>query len=359
MSSRTALAAIRRLAALGLPSRIAFPEFVSLLHDLTPFDTASMLWLGADFRPVEVFNNHATPQDVVARYATRWFNADEARYYPRQADMLTDPALQVIRVSDFTSDLAETEIYDEIYRQADHHWIVGLALMDGRKPIGNLGLGRPKRRRDFTDQELAALRLARPYIVQALTREDPPLSWAEPDAEDETGFLVADVQGRVVHASRGAWRLLHGVCGAPANLDLLLDQVHARARPMLLQLGARITDALKGVRAAPARLDTVTAYGRFVVRAYALDDQGGEVQAIGVHIEKRLPIAVKMLRSQAFRALTQREQDVAQMLAAGLPYPQIAQRLGAGQSTIVTHVRNLGQKLGASGREDIVRVLCA
>jgi len=163
MSSRTALAAIRRLAALGLPSRIAFPEFVSLLHDLTPFDTASMLWLGADFRPVEVFNNHATPQDVVARYATRWFNADEARYYPRQADMLTDPALQVIRVSDFTSDLAETEIYDEIYRQADHHWIVGLALMDGRKPIGNLGLGRPKRRRDFTDQELAALRLARQF----------------------------------------------------------------------------------------------------------------------------------------------------------------------------------------------------
>ena len=53
------------------------------------------------------------------------------------------------------------------------------------------------------------------------------------------------------------------------------------------------------------------------------------------------------------------EQDVAQALSKGLSYPQIAEQLGLGSSTVVTHVRSLGQKLGCGGREEIVAALCA
>jgi DNA-binding CsgD family transcriptional regulator len=186
------------------------------------------------------------------------------------------------------------------------------------------------------------------------------MTWPTTDAEDTTGFLVADLQGRIVHASVGAWRLLHGAAGLPADVQRMQDLTHAWAKPLLLGLAQRVTCAAAGAEAAPARMDAVTAYGRFVVRAYALDSgSGDDVRAIGVQIERRVPIALKMLRSPVFRALTQREQDVAQQLAAGLSYPQIADRLGLGPSTVVTHVRNLDQKLGTGGRDDIVQTLSA
>lgn len=355
-----AMAALQRLAAFGLPSRTAFPEFVRLLHELAPFDTASMVWLGSDFAPVDYYSNQDRSTPLLARYAERWFDADEARFYPRQSEMQTNPALRVTRVSDFTPDLGETEIYDEVYRHARHHWIAALTLNDGLKPFGNLGLGRPPGAADFSDEQIRLLKLARPYIVQALGREAPILDQPDPDIEDETAFLVADLEGRILHASRGGLRLLQGAAGQPTDLRLMRDREQDWARPMLARLGARVSRNLAGDGGAPARLDAATAYGRFVVRAYALSGIGrGEAGAIGVQVERRLPARVKMLRSAAFRGLSRREQDVAQALSKGLSYPQIAAQLGLGSSTVVTHVRSLGQKLGCGGREEIVAALCA
>lgn len=355
-----AMAALQRLAAFGLPSRTAFPEFVNLLGELAPFDTAAMLWLGPDLAPVDSYSNQDGPPHLLARYAERWFDADEARFYPRQTEMQTNPALRVMRVSDFTPNPGETEIYDEIYGQARHHWIAGLALNDGLKPIGNLGLGRPRGAGDFSDEEIRLLKLARPYVVQALSREAPVLDQPGADLEDETGFLVADLDGRILHASRGGLRLLQGAAGQPTDLKLMRDREQDWARPMLARLGARVSRNLAGAGGGPARLDAATAYGRFVVRAYALSGIGrGEAGAIGVQIERRLTAGVRMLRSPAFRSLSGREQDVAQALSRGLSYPQIADQLGLGSSTVVTHVRSLGQKLGCGGREEIVAKLCA
>jgi DNA-binding CsgD family transcriptional regulator len=358
--ARNAASAVQRLAALGLPDRLAFPEFVGALNDVAPFDTAAMLWLSPDGRPIDTFVSAESGPEPVTRYATRWFNAEEAAYYPTQAAMQGSPALQVLRVSDYTPGFGETELYDEVYRVARHHWIAGVALRDGNRPIGNLGLGRPPGAQDFTDAEMASLRLIRPYLVQALGRAPDLVAWPDLDLEDDTAILVTDFEGRVLHASPGAWQLLHGAAGVPADPARLSDQIHGWAEPVLKRLVGALSDSLSGAAARPARLDTITPYGRFVLRAYALEPQtDGPTGRVGVQIEKRLPISLKMLRSPAFRALTGREQDVARLLATGLSYPLIAERLGLGASTVVTHVRNLAHKLGANSREEIVSALCA
>ena len=358
--ARNAMTAVQRLAALGLPDRLAFPEFVSALADVAAFETAAMLWLGPDHQPVDTYVNVDQGPELVTRYATRWFNAEEARYYPRQDEMQTNPALGVIRVSDFSPDFGETELYDEVYREAGHHWIAGLALRDGHRPIGNLGIGRPRGARDFDDHEMRMLRLVRPYIVQALARPHDLEQWPDNDLEDDAAILITDADGRVLHASPGAWRLLHGAAGIPADLSLLKDRIYDWAKPLLRDLAGRVIAALTGPGGAPARMDSVTAYGRFVLRAYALEPRAGDAgRTVAIQIERRLPIGLKMLRSPVFRALTPREQDVARMLATGLSYPLIGERLGMGASTVVTHVRSLGHKLGAGGREEIVSALCA
>lgn len=354
------MAALQRLAAQGLPDRVAFPEFVSLLSEVAPFETAAMLWLGPDYRPIDTYINVDSGPELITRYATRWFNAEEGRYYPRQNEMQLNPALSVIRVSDYTPAFGETELYDEVYSGGRHHWIAGLALRDGDRPIGNLGVARPPNARDFSDYEMRHLRLVRPYIVQAVGRAANLDAWPDDDAEDAAAILVTDLDGRVLHASPGAWRLLHGAAGVPADLAVLRDRVYEWARPLLRQLATRVDDGMAGAGGGPARMDTVTAYGRFVIRAYALAPNAeGEGRTVGVQIEKRLPVGLKMLRSPAFRSLTPREQDVARMLATGLSYPVIGDRLGMGASTVVTHVRSLGQKLGVGSREEIVSTLCA
>jgi DNA-binding CsgD family transcriptional regulator len=358
--ARNAMAALQRLAALGLPDRVAFPEFVSLLSEVAPFDTAAMLWLSPDYRPIDAYITVDSGPELITRYATRWFDAEEARYYPRQKEMQLNSALSVIRVSDYTPAFGETELYDEVYASAGHHWIAGLALRDGDRPIGNLGIARPPKARDFSDAEMRLLRLVRPYIVQAVGRAPNLDDWPEADLEDTTAILVTDLDGRVLHASAGAWRLLHGAAGVPADLAVLRDRVYEWARPLLRELAGRVDTGLAGAAAEPARMDTVTAYGRFVIRAYALSgNTEGEPRTVGVQIEKRLPVGLKMLRSPAFRSLTPREQDVARMLATGLSYPLIGDRLGMSVSTVVTHVRNLGQKVGGGSREEIVSALCA
>lgn len=355
--ARSALTTVQRLAAMGLPSRLAFPEMVSALSEVAPFETAAMLWLGPDLQPIDTYLNADGGPERVARYAARWFNADEARYYPAQRDMQNDPALSVIRVSDFTPRFGDTELYDEVYREAGHHWIVGLALRDGGRPIGNLGLGRPARASDFKDAELQLLRQVRPYIVQALSRKTDPNDWPEADLEDDTAFLVTDLEGHLAHASPGAWRLLHAAAGIPADLPMMRDRTYGWAQPLLRDLAARVSGAVAGAPGPPARLDAVNVYGRFILRAYSLEPTAGRSESVGIQIERRLPVGLKMLRSQAFRALTRREQDVASLLTTSLSYPLIADRLGLSASTVVTHVRSLGFKLGAHGREQIVRAL--
>jgi DNA-binding CsgD family transcriptional regulator len=358
--SRHALAALQRFAAVGVSDRLAFPELVRLLSELAPFETSAMLWLGPDHLPVDTYTNIDCAPEYLARYAERWFNREERRFHPCQMDMQLDPALNVIRVSDYTPRFGESELYDEVYSPAEHHWIAGLALRDGGRPIGNLGIGRPPGMPDFSDEEIRTLKLARPYVVQALARTGELEGWPEIDVEDEAAMVVVDRAGVILHATPNAWRLLHGAAGAPADVALLSDRVYAWARPLLEGLAERVAAGFQGVSTPPARLESVTAYGRFVLRAYAFEP-GGDVlpRSFGVQIEKRLPLGVKMFRSTRFRDLTPREQDIARLLSTGLSYPRIAAILDLGASTVVTHVRNLGQKLGVASRDEIVRALCS
>lgn len=352
------MAALRGVAATGLPDRLAFPEIVGLLKEIAPFETAAMLWLGPDLIPVDTYTNMDVAPRFTSRYVERWFDREEARFYPRQRDMQLNPRLGVVRVSDHTPRFGETELYDEIYRLGGHHWIAGIALRQGGRPIGNLGIGRPPDAPDFSDAEMRALKRARAYVVQALGGAGPMEAWPELDVEDEAAMLLTDSTGRILQASSGAWRLLHGAAGAPADPVSLHDRVYEWARPMLVRLAELVIAGLTGQPAPPARLEAVTVYGRFVLRAYALEATMFAPQAFAVQIERRLPLGLKMFRSPAFRALTPREQEIARLLSTGLSYPRIGEMLGLVPATVVTHVRNLGQKLGVATREEIVQALC-
>jgi DNA-binding CsgD family transcriptional regulator len=57
--------------------------------------------------------------------------------------------------------------------------------------------------------------------------------------------------------------------------------------------------------------------------------------------------------------LSAREWELLRLLAEGLSYRQIGRRLYLSPSTVKTHMRNLQQKLGVAGREEILRLALA
>jgi DNA-binding NarL/FixJ family response regulator len=60
----------------------------------------------------------------------------------------------------------------------------------------------------------------------------------------------------------------------------------------------------------------------------------------------------KQIRSDS--SLTPRERDVVRLIASGLSNKSIAHRLGLREGTVKVHLHNIYQKLGISGRVELI-----
>jgi DNA-binding CsgD family transcriptional regulator len=357
-TTNNALAALRQIASLGQPPAAVFDDLVVCLQTLVPFDTASIILLNPDFSGRDALANFDLPAEVSLRYAVRWFNREEERFYPNHIRLQRDPALKVMRVSDFTPRLRETELYDEIMRHSDHHWIASLTTSAGRHPIGNLGLGRPAARRDFSREDLVLLEQARPFVEQALAAPPAtPLSGGD-GGSVETALLCADLQGRVLSESPNAWRMLRWARGVPLDASWGDNHVYDWSRPLLAELASRVRAALVAKTAPPAAMRSCNEYGEFILRAYALNPAAADRPfAAGIQVERRLPIALRLFRSPPFRALSNRERGVVLGLVSGATHGEIAARLGITPNTVVSHVRNLYARLEVNNRQGLIERL--
>lgn len=359
MTSRTnkALASLRQIAALGLPPAVVFDDMMACLKDVVPFDSANIILLNQDYSPRDFLATFNMPPAVSQQYAERWFNGAEAMFYPSHIRLQNDPSLRVIRVSDFSPDFGQTELYDEIMRHAEHERIAGVTCREGGRVVGNLGLGRPGARKDFTAEELLLFDAARPFLTQALAARDTVSEG--PDARAvEIAMLCADIDGTVLTESPNAWRLLRHARDVPLDMPLLDNIVYAWARPLLADLARRVHAALTGGLAAPAVLRSANRYGEFVLRAYALTPTSTDVRSgVGVQIERRLPATVILFRSPVFRSLSNRERAVAQGLVTGATNAEIAAEMGVQVSTVITHARNLYARLDVRNRAALAQRL--
>ena len=80
---------------------------------------------------------------------------------------------------------------------------------------------------------------------------------------------------------------------------------------------------------------------------------GPQRTAYGVQIERHTPIALQLFSEPAFLALSNREQMVCRLVVQGVSQTEMAHQLGVKPSTVVSHVRNLYDRLDVSRREDV------
>lgn len=363
-----AMATLRHLAALRLPPAVVFEAVTRSLKDIAPFDTATLVTYGPGLEPTDAFLTHEISPAVTRQYFTRWYNRDERLYIPDHAQVAAGAAPDVFAVSAYAPRIAETELYDEVWRHLGFRHLAAMTLRQGGRAVAHMGLGRPAGS-DFTAAELDRFAAAADFAALAVGGGPASEGWQETDAlvEIETALIVTDAHGEPQQLSALAWRLLQWTCLAHQDAAVVRaclagdshNDLYAWARPVLAELARRVNAGLRGEAAAPARLRRRSRHGEFVLKAFALyaGPPGGDAQHIAVEVQRYAPLEVRLFGSDLFRSFTAQEQVVARLLVRGESQGEIARALGLSPHTVVSHVRNVYRRAGAHDRETLIAAL--
>jgi predicted ATPase/DNA-binding CsgD family transcriptional regulator len=192
---------------------------------------------------------------------------------------------------------------------------------------------------------------ARCVLAECLVREGEPgeglaiLGTSVSDFEgmlDRWGMLVSTGTAALAYAALGDWSRTAIAAGVADSLSE--------------RIGSQLAPAVQ------APIDAITARttARLGMPATALREAGRTAgrgdriaRALGLHAETALPSPQQDL------PLTERENEVARLIVAGLTNRQIAVRLVIAQRTVDTHVAHILAKLGCSNRAQVAALISA
>jgi DNA-binding CsgD family transcriptional regulator len=132
--------------------------------------------------------------------------------------------------------------------------------------------------------------------------------------------------------------------------------------PEIVRLaGALVATATGNISFRPPVWRLRNPWGEFVLRAYWLGPTDGTEQTdrIGITIERRVPEALALRRTVERLPLTGREKEFCLLVAGRRSGPDIADAMGVAPSTIITHQRNVYNKLGVHSRAELLAAVQA
>lgn len=358
------LAALRQLACLGLPGKAALPEALGLLRQLVGFDMETAHFMDQGYRLSDVYAPPYFPLADMHLYASHFYDSPgETEAVGWRWRELVRSGRRVVPVSERVGRAAveRTEFWDCLLRPYGTGWMCMLPLGAGPGARCVLILTRPFAQRDFGARDLHLLELAHPWLCHALAgvavEEAQPLP--APEAETvETGILILDGAGRLVHSSDGALRLLHLAVGEPLTVHSLAPTVRGQVDALWRRLAAEVFAVAAGHGTQLPAGSVRNAHGFFRWRAYALDAHvPGTPAHVALHVERRLPLAAQLFRAPRFLALSARERDVALALAQGRSREEMSASLGLQPTSVAGYVRSLYRRLHVSQARDVAQAL--
>jgi DNA-binding NarL/FixJ family response regulator len=112
----------------------------------------------------------------------------------------------------------------------------------------------------------------------------------------------------------------------------------------------------RNVRHANAALASARATVEALATTLPADDplRATFLEAAGARLPRPRPPSPRRAAKAAFGGLTERERDVAALIAQARTNREIAEVLVVGERTVETHVENILSKLGLSSRREVV-----
>ncbi|HEX7559305.1 MAG TPA: helix-turn-helix transcriptional regulator [Usitatibacter sp.] len=360
MKQSSVRARIRQICCLGIPGELLMASLLPLLRELVPSDSAAFFWVDSRGEMQNLYAERLLPAEVMSLYFERYYEGREASFRKSFLERAASPDGVVSTSAD--TELRKTAYYNEILKRLDaHHVLYGIVREQGAA-LGQLSLYRPLDAPAFTPRERADLASVMRYIGHGIAGDQTRHHGSTLTFEDsdEEVMLVTDRAGGIRHGSEKARRLLLLATTSDINPASLKAAVNERAAQALRTLASRLDAVALGDEALPPAMSLDTKWGRYLLRAYWLDDDYQASDAlIGVRIQRQEPMIVRFVQAMGRLPLSPQQREIALMIAQGKSNQEIAEGLGVSGNTVAYHIKQLFLKLDVHDRAGAVERITA
>ncbi|KQX33159.1 LuxR family transcriptional regulator [Streptomyces sp. Root63] len=264
---------------------------------------------------------------------------------------LTQASVSVAGLRRTTGDLpARSTLYQTFMRPRGFQDELRAVLRAGGRPQGHISLFRAEARAAFDDAETQLIASVLTPLAKQLRSFAEPAPQPLPDAPHGPGLLLFDPSGALLSVNDDALVYLDALPEGPA-----VPSPQGIRVPSFIQATAMKARAVAQERdRGQARARVRNRAGRWLVcHASCLRETGGGLGASAVVIEPAKTSEIVPLIVDAYE-LTDRETEVTQYIARGLPTGEIADRLHLSPHTVRDHIKAVFEKVGVSSRGELV-----
>ncbi len=335
------------------------PALLRQLHDIVPCAGATFFFSDARGGLTGIYDENPESARIAPIYLEEFHNRTDLEVTPS----FTQSMLHEWGVTPpdrvFTADretVLRSPVFNRLLKPLGYEGLTRLVVHDSDgTPLGGLNVYRAPGGADFTPEELKRLASLERYLVHVLLA--PPQAQLPLVESGEVGVLLADFEGRLKFASNEGRRLL-ALATAPALPHPAFDSRLDQLPPQLVRICRALETILEGEGGAdPPTHWCRNAWGGFTFRAQLLAGSASPPQLVAIIVTHKEPLPLRLVRGLDKFSLSPRQGEVCLLLAMGLSYQQIAERLGIAKGTAITHGRWVHERLAATSRSDLLQAL--
>jgi DNA-binding CsgD family transcriptional regulator len=211
---------------------------------------------------------------------------------------------------------------------------------------GILGLYRAPGQAEFDDEERRFLRELAPHLAEGARRGLLIGDASEPDGPEAPGLIVLDARWQVESVTPGVERWLDELPGGEW-------QAAQRLPTSVVSVAARALRTAQGDAPGEVAIARVLSTSGRWMTLHGASMVGANSTRVAVIVEPAHPARISPLLMSAY-ALTEREQEVTQLVLRGESTSQIVAALGISAHTVQQHLKSIFEKTGVRSRRDLV-----
>jgi DNA-binding CsgD family transcriptional regulator len=355
-------ARFKQLCCLDLAGESVIPALLTELHILVPYYWARVFLIDESGRITNSYDEHP---DAHLSAEVYW-----QEFHGRPGRELGGTFPDVIRtqigVSDFEETLGRQKIglnsfrrsdfYNLIYRTTGIDLFLRLIVREGGRgrPLGVVTMHRALGEDRWTPEEKRKLGELEPFFAHAMTTRGKVDALVE---SGRNGLVVADRAGKVISFSaQGGQLLFLAMHDRVASNNTLAPSIILPPQVVKLCRDLSRIFADDPTASAPT-YHHENVWGGFQFRAHWLDRSDPDSGLIGVTVNHKEPLRVRLVRRIGEFPLNGREAEVCLHMANGASNDAIADRLGISKHTAIAHGRWIYNKLDVHNRAELVSKL--
>jgi DNA-binding CsgD family transcriptional regulator len=350
---------IRQLCCLGLPGEQLMPTLLKAIREFVEADSAGFFWVDSRGDMTGLYAERILPAPVMKLYFERYYEDGDSSFRRGFAERAGQPeAVMAVSPSAATE---RSGYYNDVLKTLDaHHVLYGIVREQGRA-LGQLSLYRPKAAPAFTSAQRSELTSIMPYVAHGIAQRGSVAADVSEfvDTEDDAMFMTG-LDGGIHQFSMAARKLLTLAILGKLGPGRELPDIEEAARPALRRLADRLRSILAAEEAGPPSLVLENAWGRFVMRAYAIEDGPLEARSpVAIRIRRQEPLLLRFVGALDDLGLSPQQREIAVGLARGSTNAELAAVLGITPNTVAYHVKQLFHRLDAHDRRQMVATVMA